>query len=244
MSTSVPPYVIPAPPPSSAPANPVERSAVTKVMLFGALQAVSLVISWAASFYIFGTAFAGPANLNLHPNPTPAEVSAALGPVFKAFAVIVPLAILIQAAAILVLALALRQFSKVDGPRFSVPSTLLIVMIAGLLIVALGAIPLFNNIPNIIAQAPTGAGSTPSAAFTTMVASLLIDVALLGLGSLLLLIGLIGGQILGLWRVGSRYDETVIKLGAIFAVIPLLNVVAPILVIVGAFQIRGRLPRT
>ena len=57
-----------------------------------------------------------------------------------------------------------------------------------------------------------------------------------------ILVGVIGGQILGLWRVGSRYNETVIKVGAIFTIIPLLNIVAPILVLIGAYQVKGRLP--
>ena len=59
----------------------------------------------------------------------------------------------------------------------------------------------------------------------------------------LALVGTIGGQILGLWRVGSRYDSTIIKIGAIFVIIPLLNFVAPILILVGAAQARGSLSK-
>jgi len=52
---------------------------------------------------------------------------------------------------------------------------------------------------------------------------------------------LIGGQILGLWRVGTRYNETTIKVGAIFTIVPLLNIVGPILVLIGALEAKGRL---
>jgi len=61
------------------------------------------------------------------------------------------------------------------------------------------------------------------------------------IAGILALIGIIGGQILGLWRVGTRYDQTLIKLGAIFTIIPLLNIVAPILVLIGAYEAKGRL---
>jgi hypothetical protein len=47
--------------------------------------------------------------------------------------------------------------------------------------------------------------------------------------------------ILGLWRVGTRYDETIIKLGGIFSIIPILNIAAPVLVLVGAHSARNKL---
>jgi hypothetical protein len=46
---------------------------------------------------------------------------------------------------------------------------------------------------------------------------------------------------LGLWRVGTRYNETLLKVAAIFVILPLLNIVAPILVIVGAHGAKTRL---
>jgi hypothetical protein len=54
-------------------------------------------------------------------------------------------------------------------------------------------------------------------------------------------VGIVGGQVIGLWRIGERYDAAVIKLGAIFTVVPLLNVVAPILVLIGVHEAKGRL---
>ena len=87
----------------------------------------------------------------------------------------------------------------------------------------------------------TPAGGLPPA-FAALLGSLFVDFALLAVGVVVLLVGVIGGQILGLWRVGSRYNETVIKVGAIFTIIPLLNIVAPILVLIGAYQVKGRLP--
>jgi hypothetical protein len=60
-------------------------------------------------------------------------------------------------------------------------------------------------------------------------------------GALLALIGGVGGLILGVWRIGSKYDETMLKAGAIFIVIPFLNILAPILILLGASSVKGRL---
>jgi hypothetical protein len=68
-----------------------------------------------------------------------------------------------------------------------------------------------------------------------------LDFIVVGIGGLLILVGFVGGQILGLWRAGSRYDQIVIKLGAIFAVAPYLNIAAPVLVLVGSYQAKERL---
>jgi hypothetical protein len=36
----------------------------------------------------------------------------------------------------------------------------------------------------------------------------------------------------------------VLKLGAIFTIIPLVNIVAPVLILIGAYQVKGRLGHT
>jgi hypothetical protein len=53
-------------------------------------------------------------------------------------------------------------------------------------------------------------------------------------------LGLIGA-ILGLWRFGSLYESTVAKVGAILYIIPVLAIIAPILVLIGAYQVQKRL---
>ncbi|HEV2227260.1 MAG TPA: DUF973 family protein, partial [Nitrososphaerales archaeon] len=141
-----------------------------------------------------------------------------------------------------VLTMGLRDMSKVDGPKFSVPWKLMIFLMIGSALAGVSAYLIFNDIPAIIAQAPRAAG-TPSTDFFSVVGSLLLAALVAAIGGILALIGLIGGQILGLWRLGSKYDETLLKLGAIFVIIPLLNIAAPFLVLIGAYQIKGRLDR-
>jgi Protein of unknown function (DUF973) len=65
-------------------------------------------------------------------------------------------------------------------------------------------------------------------------------VALGYIGGLLGFIGLIG-LIIGLYRFGSRYSNSIAKVGAILYIIPFLSIVAPILVFIGAAQVQKKL---
>ena len=215
-----------------------ERSALNKVMWFGIIQLVGLIAGWIVYFYAFGMMFATASSLNLPPNPTPQQVSAALGPLFQQFTYVVPISLAIALVAILLLQIGFRGLSKVDSARFSVPSKLTFLLIIGEIIGGGAVVLLFNSIPTILAQAGSASG-TPTA-FSGALAGILSFALLALVGGVLALIGLIGGLILGLWRVGTRYDETIIKLGAIFVIIPLLNIVAPILVLVGASQAKRK----
>jgi hypothetical protein len=75
------------------------------------------------------------------------------------------------------------------------------------------------------------------------VADLSAAVALIVIGGILSIIGVIGGEIFGLWRVGTRYDSTAIKISAISIVIPYLNWVGPVLLLVGVLDAKNKLER-
>jgi hypothetical protein len=49
------------------------------------------------------------------------------------------------------------------------------------------------------------------------------------------------GLLLGLWRIGSRYDSGVTKIGAILSIIPVVNIVSPILILVGVMGVERKL---
>jgi hypothetical protein len=101
-----------------------------------------------------------------------------------------------------------REFSKVDNERFSIPSKLMLLLLVGSGLAAISVFPIFNSIPNIVALAPSGSGPSPSTSFFSAIGSLVVYFLLLAIAGILGLVGVIGGEILGLWRVGSRYDET------------------------------------
>ncbi len=235
--------------PTSEPSAPqpqdrhLEVAGLRKLVWFGIIQVVGIAGSWVVSFLTFQRVFIASANLNLPPHPTPADVSAALGPLFQSLWLVIPIGLAIQLVAMALLLLGYRDFGKVDKGNFSLPSTLMLVLIAGVFVAAAGIVPLLMGIPDLIAKAPSTTGGTPSADFLATVGSIFIYIALAAVGGLLALIGVVGGEILGLWRVGSRYDEILIKLGAIFVIVPFLNVVAPVLVLVGASQAKGRVAK-
>lgn len=236
---------VPSPPVWTPPQQtqaPEERIGLTRIMWFGIIAVAGMVTSWVLGFYIFGSLFSSTALANLGPNPTPAEVSQAMGSLFQSIQYVIPVTLVIGLAGMAALTSGFMALKKVDQSKFSYPSNFMILMIIGSLIAAVGVIPFVNGLPNILAQVPPNPNSTPSSAFVSAIGSVVVFALVAGLGGLLALIGLIGGMMLGLWRVGSRYNETLFKLGAIFVIIPLLDVVAPILVVVAALQVRGRLP--
>lgn len=215
---------------------------------------IGIAAGWIVGLYVLGAVFSSFATLVPPINQTsPATVTppvnetsqmlATMGPIFRDFSVLYPIVIVIQLASIAVLTLGFRDLGKVDRARFSTPSTLMLVMIAGTFISAAGAIFLFNGFSNFFTAVPVMTGSPQSPNLLAQVGSIFLDLVIVGIGGVLTLIGFIGGQMLGLWRVGTRYDETLLKIAAIFLIIPLLNIVAPILVIVGAHGAKSRLSR-
>ena len=141
--------------------------------------------------------------------------------------------------AVFLLLSALRRLSRLDGQNFSMPATLTILLLVGVVVAGIGLIPLFwmlSSLLSNIVQNPTTytlAGG--------QVTDLTAAVALIVIGGILSIIGVVGGEILGLWRVGTRYDSTVIKISAISIIIPYLNWVGPVLLLIGAVEAKGRL---
>ena len=107
--------------------SPEEKSALTKVMWYGVLGIVGIVGGWAITFFIFGAVFVSAANLNLPPNPTPAQVGAALGPVFQNLSLLLPAILAIALVGDALLTMALRDLAKVDNSKFSLPWKFMIV---------------------------------------------------------------------------------------------------------------------
>ncbi|MCI4339542.1 MAG: DUF973 family protein [Thermoplasmata archaeon] len=120
--------------------------------------------------------------------------------------------------------------------RFSTPSTLVTILLVALPIVLLSAIALLDLLYESIACAGIG---NPIPANCINGGSVLAAVAVLGIAAVLALIGYVG-LLVGIWRLGTRYDSSAFKVGAVLLLIPLLNVVAAILIIVSARSCRER----
>jgi hypothetical protein len=182
--------------------SPEERSGLNKVMWFGIIQIFSMVVGWISIFFIFGLQFGTFAGLSRLPqNATREQVSAALSPFFQNFSLLIPIDIAVGLVGAVVLTMGLRDMSKVDRSKFSVPWKLMLFLMIGSALAGVSVYLILNAIPAIIAQAPTTSG-TPSSAFFSAIGTLAAAGLVAAIGGLLALIGLIGGQILGLWRLG------------------------------------------
>ncbi len=82
--------------------------------------------------YLFRAVFSSLASLGPGSNPTPAQFSAALSPLFQGMAYIVPVTAAVEMVAVVVLTSALRDLAKVDRDKFSIPSIFMTVLIVGI----------------------------------------------------------------------------------------------------------------
>jgi hypothetical protein len=119
---------------------------------------------------------------------------------------------------------------KRGAPDFGAPTALVFVGLIGYLMTVAGLLVIVGTIVSAINSAAAGTVSAGSASldFSAIVSGL----ALIGLGGLLGLIGVIG-LILGNWRAGNRYGESMVKIGAILTIIPFLSIIAYVLLLVG-----------
>lgn len=150
-----------------------------------------------------------------------------------AVAAIAGLGFILAAVAWWLVRSALVTFRGLD-PGFGTPATLVLLGLIGFVMVALGFFLLIAELGNIVncAGGLNFNNTTNPSCVTNTLGALLGSLALLGLGAVFAFIGLIG-YIWGFWRVGTRYDETVMKVGAILTIIPYVNIVAYILILVG-----------
>jgi|GEM_PF-5492136 hypothetical protein len=108
-----------------------------------------------------------------------------------------------------------------EDKRFATPYTLSMVMAGGLLVL-LVALVLTLTLAFVF----------PLLAF--------LSLFLLIISIIMLLLGLIG-ILIGIWRLGTRYNEVLFKVAAIFYIIPVLDVVAPFLLLSASASVERRL---
>ncbi len=123
------------------------------------------------------------------------------------------------------------ELRKAD-PRFTVPLALGVIGLIGLLMIA-AAFGLLLDVVLQIANCGGAGNVTPGCVDTSPVDSF----PLLVLGGILpALIGWIG-LVIGIYRTGSRYSSSMTKIGGILYIVPMVNVIAPLLVWLGARDI-------
>jgi uncharacterized membrane protein len=131
---------------------------------------------------------------------------------------------------------AFRTLEQTDR-TFSTPATLTLVAIVALLIIVLAVLALVGVLYQ--AYVCAGPGGTITSACVDA-GTLLGLVVLVGIAAIVLLVGYIG-LLIGIWRLGTRYNEGMFKVGAVLLILPLLSVVGLILVLIAAQSARERL---
>jgi hypothetical protein len=146
----------------------------------------------------------------------------------------------IEFVLVVLLLLAFRRLAAVDPRLFSTPSKLAYVLAAAILLLLIVLVPLVNAL-NTFETCASNAGNNQTA-LTHCVTSgsfgaIVGGVAVIGI---IALVGLIG-VLIGLWRLGTRYQNGLFKAGAILSIFPLLNLVGGVLLLVAARGARERL---
>lgn len=110
--------------------------------------------------------------------------------------------------------------------RFRVPRALSLIGLIGFILLLLGVGALLGFIFQAVSCAAAGSATScldPGLVLASGISALV--------GSLLAFVGWIG-LLVGLYRLGSRYESSLLKVSAILMILPVVNVVAPILAFV------------
>ncbi len=180
-------------------------------------------------FVTVSSSTSGTNNTTLHVNVGGAWAGVAIYVVTIALAV----------AAILYFRSTFRTLSLVDR-RFSMPGTLSLLLLVGIVLLLLAFIVLLVALVGANGCALRSGAPTPPACVSQFVGTALAGLGLLVVAVILALIGAIG-VLLGIWRVGTRYANSLLHVAAILYIIPLANLVAPILTYVAVGEVERHL---
>ena len=115
-------------------------------------------------------------------------------------------------AAIFQLRSDLGDLSKDGSPSFRTPRMMMLVMLVCVLVTVVGSL----WTPQI---------SSPIPQWLVSAIRLLLNVAVFGI-----LVGLIGGEALGIWRMGSRYIEKSFKAASLLLIVTVAELIYPVLI--------------
>lgn len=218
---------LPAP---SAPSRAVDQRALGSVEWAAILSLVSAVVSLVALFGTNATSFVNATNVG-----STTGLSIVLSALYL-LAAIAGIGIVLEVVQLLLYRSAFRDLTGIDS-RFSTPASLVLLELIGIVLVTLVAFGFFW----IVLQAVACAGSGNVITSACLNVSLAIDLlGLLVVAGIVAFIGFIG-LLIGIWRLGTRYDDSLFKAGAILLIFPILNLIGTILILVAAHSAKGRL---
>jgi uncharacterized membrane protein len=146
--------------------------------------------------------------------------------VFEQLVVVVVVGFLVALIALVLYVLSFSAFRKVQD-NFGGPRALVVVGLVGTLLVFLG---LAEVLQQFLATASCLGTNSPTSCVS--LSTFYGAVLAIFFGFILAIVGWIG-LVIGLYRIGKRYDSTITKVGAILTIIPVLTLIAPILILAG-----------
>ncbi len=192
------------------------------LMLLGGVVDIVLLAVGNLSRLVTATSTAGQVTLSL-PNPW-------------LWVGILSLAAVFSLLSLFLLRGAFHGLSGID-PNFRTPALLSLLALVGVALLLVGAALVLHGL--YVAVSCVGAGN-PITRACLLTSSFWAGVALAGIGGVLALVGLIG-VLLGLWRVGTRYNDTLIHVATILLIFPYVNVVASALLLASMQSQRRRI---
>jgi hypothetical protein len=146
--------------------------------------------------------------------------------VFEQLIEVIGIGFLVALVALALYVVSFGAFRKVQA-NFGAPRALVVVGVIGTFLVFVGLVEVLEQF--LMVSSCVGASSP-----TTCVSLSSFYGAVLAIffGFILAVVGWIG-LVIGLYRIGNRYNSTITKVGAILTILPVVSLIAPILVIVG-----------
>jgi hypothetical protein len=207
---------------------PEEKIALSNIQWFALLSIANSLIGF-ASYALFL-----PGEMSLIGTQSTSNITTVFQSVVQNVIILGTVAAVLIAISYFFLLLGFRSLRSTAN-EFTTPSRLTIVALVSTSALLLALLALIASFVPILQSAVNG---TPLSS---------ISLANFGLFALVFfifgiagLVGFIGGVMLGIWRTGSRFDNSLLKAGAIFLIIPFLSIVGPILILVAIHQVRGK----
>jgi hypothetical protein len=217
------------------PASPAQRASERDALLYIMIGALMLLVGAAASLVV---SLGGTLGLDVVTTS-----SSGVGVSFTGLFLAIALAsVLVELIVVFLTYTAFHRLAAFD-PRFSMPAKLAFLLGIAVVIIAALLYPLLEQLNSTITCLNNASNSTitPGASPATCISGALAGlIGLLIIAGILALIGYIG-LLIGIWRLGHRYDDGLFKAGAILAIFPLLNLIGAILIAVAAHNARSKL---
>ena len=129
----------------------------------------------------------------------------------------------------IILILAFKSLASVDK-QFMTPYIFSLIYIVGFVLLIVSVLSTFGV--SILFHGLSAASALMSAALFIGGFLILIIIAFI-----LMLLGAIIGVIFGLWRVGKRYDNSLVSTGSILLIFPIVDIIGVILILVGLLKL-------